>query len=105
MSQTTNRPRIVITGLGVISAVGNNVDQYWDNLAAGNGGITKVTRFDASDVTSQVAGEVKDFDPKEWMGKKDANRHDRYVQFAVAASQMAVDDAKLKLDSIDLERI
>ena len=106
MSPSHERPRIVITGLGVISGVGNGAD-YWDNLLAGKSGITKVTHFDASEVTSQVGCEIKEFDPTQWMDKKEAKRHDRYVQLAVAASRMAADDAGLKIgsDNTDPERV
>lgn len=89
--------RVVITGAGVISPVGNDVDTFWDSLRAGKSGISKITRFDASDYPTQIAGEVKDFDPEAYMDKKEVRRTDRFVQFAMAGAKMAVQNAKLNI--------
>lgn len=97
--------RVVITGLGVISPVGTGKDVFWESLLEGKNGIDKITRFDASEYKSQIAGEVKDFDPADYMDKKEAKRIDRYAQFAVAAAKMAVEDAKLDLEAEDCDRI
>ncbi|MCR5175299.1 MAG: beta-ketoacyl-ACP synthase II [Anaerovibrio sp.] len=97
--------RVVITGLGVISPIGTGKDVFWNSLLAGKNGIDKITRFDATEYKSQIAGEVKDFDPADYMDKKEAKRIDRYAQFAVAAAKMAVDDAKLNLEAEDCDRI
>ncbi|KHM51747.1 MAG: beta-ketoacyl-ACP synthase II [Anaerovibrio sp.] len=97
--------RVVITGLGVISPVGTGKDVFWKSLLEGKNGIDKITRFDASEYKSQIAGEVKDFDPADYMDKKEAKRIDRYAQFAVAAAKMAVEDAKLDLEAEDCDRI
>ncbi|WP_295916889.1 beta-ketoacyl-ACP synthase II [Anaerovibrio lipolyticus] len=97
--------RVVITGLGVISPVGTGKDVFWKSLLEGKNGIDKITRFDASEYKSQIAGEVKDFDPADYMDKKEAKRIDRYAQFAVAAAKMAVEDAKLALEAEDCDRI
>ena len=97
--------RVVITGLGVISPVGIGKDVFWKSLLEGKNGIDKITRFDATDYKCQLAGEVKDFDPADYMDKKEAKRIDRYAQFAVAAAKMAVEDAKLNLEAEDCERI
>ncbi|WP_027396407.1 beta-ketoacyl-ACP synthase II [Anaerovibrio lipolyticus] len=97
--------RVVITGLGVISPVGTGKDVFWNSLLEGKNGIDKITRFDASEYKSQIAGEVKDFDPADYMDKKEAKRIDRYAQFAVAAAKMAVEDAKLDLEAEDCDRI
>ena len=97
--------RVVITGLGVISPVGIGKDVFWKSLLEGKNGIDKITRFDATDYKCQLAGEVKDFDPADYMDKKEAKRIDRYAQFAVAAAKMAVEDAKLDLEAEDCERI
>ena len=97
--------RVVITGLGVVSPVGIGKDVFWKSLLEGKNGIDKITRFDATEYKSQIAGEVKDFDPADYMDKKEAKRIDRYAQFAVAAAKMAVEDAKLNLEAEDCDRI
>lgn len=97
--------RVVITGLGVISPVGIGKDVFWQSLLEGKNGIDKITRFDATEYKAQIAGEVKDFDPADYMDKKEAKRIDRYAQFAVAAAKMAVEDAKLDLEAEDCDRI
>ena len=97
--------RVVVTGLGVISPVGNDKDTFWKNIKAGICGIDKVTRFDASEFSCQIAGEVKDFEPTEYIDKKEAKRMDRYTQFAVAAAKMALSDSGLDLEKTDLDRV
>lgn len=95
---------IVVTGVGIVSSLGMGIDPYWNNLIAGNSGITKVTRFDASDYPSQIGSEVLDFDPTVWMDPREAKRNDRYTQFAVAATKLALTDAALNLDHVDRDR-
>ena len=97
--------RVVITGMGVISPLANDVKSFWDALLAGKSGIGAVTHFDASDYPSRIAGEVKDFDPLDYMDKRDARRMDRFVQFAVAAAKMALEDGAFDIQTIDPERI
>ena len=97
--------RVVITGIGVISPIGTGKDAFWQALLEGKNGIGKITRFDAADYGAQIAGEVKDFDPKDYIDRKEARRMDRYAQFAVAATGMALKDAALDLDKEDHERI
>lgn len=97
--------RVVITGLGAITPIGIGKDAFWKSLVAGQSGIGKITRFDASDYASQIAGEVKDFDPAEYIDKKEAKRMDRYTQFAVAATKLAFEDADMDLDKEDRDRI
>lgn len=89
--------RVVVTGLGAVTPIGIGKDLFWQNLAAGKNGISPITRFDSSGFTSQIAGEVKDFDPNLYMEKKEANRLVRFIQFAIAASKLAVADASLTL--------
>lgn len=96
--------RVVVTGMGVVSPVGIGVDKFWESLIAGRSGIRKVTRFDVSDFSCKIAGEVDGFDPLLYMDKKDARRMDRFVQYAVAASKMAIDDAGLDLELVDTDR-
>ncbi|MFH1347062.1 MAG: beta-ketoacyl-ACP synthase II [Candidatus Margulisiibacteriota bacterium] len=89
--------RVVITGMGVISPIGTGVEKFWANLSAGKSGIDRITLFDASNFPAQIAGEVKDFNPADFLDKKEARRLVRFIQFAVAASQMAVKDANLSI--------
>ena len=97
--------RVVITGLGVVSPVGIGKEAFWDSMMSGKNGIDKITRFDAAEYKAQIAGEVKDFDPADYMDKKESKRIDRYAQFAMAAAKLAVEDAKLDLEQENLERI
>lgn len=99
------KKRVVITGLGAVTPVGIGKDEFWQALLAGVSGVGKITRFDASDYTTQIAGEVKDFDPSKYIDKKEAKRMDRCTQFAVAASKMAFADSGIDLASEDLTRI
>ncbi|KXS44707.1 MAG: 3-oxoacyl-[acyl-carrier-protein] synthase II [Candidatus Frackibacter sp. T328-2] len=97
--------RVVVTGMGVISPVGSGLDNYWSSLIAGESGIDKITHFNADEYDSQIAGEVKDFDAKDYMDRKEAKRMDKFAQFAVGAAKMAVDDAELEIDEGNSERI
>lgn len=94
--------RVVITGLGVVSPVGNGKEEFWNNLLAGKPGVGPITQFDATDFPVRIAGEVKDFDPVALAGDRKTVRHmDRYTQFAVAAAKMAVADAKMDMTKED----
>lgn len=97
--------RVVITGMGLVSPVGNDVETFWNALLTGTSGIGRVTYFDASDYPSRIAGEVKNFNPYDFMEKKDARRMDRFVQYAVAAAKMALEDGAFDIQSIDPDRI
>jgi 3-oxoacyl-[acyl-carrier-protein] synthase II len=98
------RPRIVVTGLGVMSPLGHTKDESWDSLLNGRSGIGPITQFDASDLPSRIAGEVKAFAPKKYMDFKEARRMSRASQFAVAACRMALEDAGLSEPVPDPER-
>ncbi len=89
--------RVVITGLGVISPIGNDVEAMWANLIAGKSGVGPITHFDASKLESRFAAEVKDFDPAALLGRKEARRMDRFTQLAMAAAGQAIEDAGLKI--------
>jgi len=95
---------VVITGLGVISPLGETVDELWQNLLEGKSGVSTVTKFDSTDFPVHIAGEVKNFDSSKYMDKKEARRMDSSAQYAVAASVNAVNDSGLKIDSLDLDR-
>jgi 3-oxoacyl-[acyl-carrier-protein] synthase II len=88
---STDGRRVVVTGLGLVCPCGNTVEESWRNIVAGTSGIGRITAFDAGAYDSQIAGEVKDFDPTRFMDKKDARRADRSVQLAVAAATEAID--------------
>jgi 3-oxoacyl-[acyl-carrier-protein] synthase II len=97
--------RVVITGLGTVNPLGNSVKDYWERVKACENGITRITRFDPSEHSSQVAGEVKDFNPGDFFEAKDARRMDRFTVYAVAAAIQAHQDAGLKNGDIDPDRI
>ncbi|HZK24930.1 MAG TPA: beta-ketoacyl-ACP synthase II [Oscillospiraceae bacterium] len=97
--------RVVITGLGMVTPVGTGKTIFWDNLLAGKSGIDRVQRFNVDDYPTQVAAEVKDFNPADYMDKKESRRMDRFSQFAVAAARLAMADAKLESSEIDNQRV
>jgi 3-oxoacyl-[acyl-carrier-protein] synthase II len=90
--------RVFITGMGIIAPNGIGLTSYWDALREGRSGIGRISSFDPGDFSSQIAGEVLDFDPVQYMDRKDAKRMDRFCQFAVAATKMALEDAGLEID-------
>jgi 3-oxoacyl-[acyl-carrier-protein] synthase II len=96
--------QVVITGVGVVTSIGSGINEFWGSLKAGKSGITSVTRFDASDIASQVASEVKNFNPEDFMDPKEVRRNDRYTQLALAASRYALTDANLSRDSLVPDR-
>ncbi|SDA26910.1 3-oxoacyl-[acyl-carrier-protein] synthase II [Nitrosospira sp. Nsp11] len=103
-----SKRRVVITGLGMISPVGNTVSDAWTNVLAGKSGITRITRFDASAFASQIAGEVKDFDVTEYLSVKDARRMDIFIHYGMAAAIQAVRDAgidDIASTRLDAERV
>jgi len=97
--------RVVVTGMGVISPVGIGLENFWSALTTGKSGIDRITKFDPTEYSTQVAGEVKDFTPTDYLDKKEARRMDRYTQFAVAATGMALKHAALDLDQEQRDRI
>lgn len=99
------RRRVAITGLGIISPVGNSVDVAWGNLLAGRSGIGPITRFDASTFPTRIGGEVKDFDVSAWMPAKEARHFDTFIHYGIAASIQAWRDAGLTLDTVAAERV
>jgi 3-oxoacyl-[acyl-carrier-protein] synthase II len=99
------KKRVVITGLGCVTPVGTGKDTFWDNIKNGVCGIDKITRFDASSFQTQIAGEVKDFNPEDYINKKELKRMDRFSHFAIASADMAVKDSNLDLESLDKEQM
>jgi 3-oxoacyl-[acyl-carrier-protein] synthase II len=100
-----SRRRVVVTGLGLVSPVGIGVDASWDALVAGRSGVGPITLFDASTFPTRIAAEVKNFDPAQFMDRKEARRNDRFIQFALAAADMAVKDAGLDMAKEDPEKV
>ena len=109
-SRAASRPvtprRVVVTGMGAVSALGNDVASTWDGLVAGRSGVRRIEAFDPSRLTSQIAGEVRDFDASGVLDRKDLRRIDRYIQFGVVAARQALDEAGLpaRLEGPDAER-
>ena len=97
--------RVVVTGMGVVSAVGNNFDDFWAAIAAGTNGIDYITRFDTTDFRTKMGGEVRGFEAESYMDKKDAKRLPLFIQFALASAMMAHKDSGLNLELIDPYRI
>jgi len=93
------RRRVVITGIGTVNPLGNNVDATWSKISQGKGGISRITKFDATDFSTQIAGEVKDFDPLQFIQKKDIKKMDLFIQYALAASDEAMKMSKLEITS------
>jgi 3-oxoacyl-[acyl-carrier-protein] synthase II len=97
--------RVVITGLGVVTPVGNTVAEFWDGLKSGKSGITAISRFDTSKYTARIAGEVKNFDPAAHMDRKEVRRMDRYTHYAMAAYKQALADSGLKVEGEAANRV
>lgn len=96
--------RVVVTGLGIVSPIGNDVPSFWEAVKAGRSGVGPITLIDASDLAAKIAGEVKDFEPSRRIDPKEARKMDRYTQFAVYSALEALEDAGLKKEDLDPER-
>lgn len=96
--------RVVITGMGAVTPIGNNVEDFWKSLKSGANGIDSITAFDTENYKAKLAAEVKDFNPEDYLDKREVRRMDRFCHFAIAASKQAVENSKLDLDNIDKER-
>ena len=103
MSSSASSPRVVVTGLGAITPLGNTVDAFWDGLLAGKSGAGPITKFDASDVRSKIACEVNDFDATQYIDEKQARRQDLFSQYGLAVTQQAFDDAELDTEALTPE--
>jgi 3-oxoacyl-[acyl-carrier-protein] synthase II len=99
------RKRVVVTGLGAITPIGNTLAEYWEGLLSGRNGIGPITLFDASRHDCRIAGEVKGFSPHEYMDRKDAKRMDRFAQFGVAASKQAIADGQFVINELNAEQV
>ncbi|MFB2769124.1 beta-ketoacyl-ACP synthase II [Pelatocladus sp. BLCC-F211] len=99
------RKRVVVTGVGAITPIGNTPAEYWEGLVSGRNGIGEITLFDASHHACRIAGEVKNYDPHDYMDRKEAKRMDRFSQFAVSAAKQALADARLTINDLNAEQI
>src|ERR671932_2163882 len=89
--------RVVVTGIGLVSSLGIGTESNWAALTAGRSGVGNITKFDASQFATQIAGEVRGFDPLAYIEKKDVKKMDVFIQYAIAASQFAMDDSGLTM--------
>jgi len=96
--------RVVITGMAVVTALGKSLPRFWENICSGKSGVKKIERFDASAYPVRIGGEIYDFDPSEFLAKREAKRIDRFALFALASAIYAVKDSGLKMDKINLDR-
>lgn len=99
-----NKRRVVVTGVGVISPIGTGKDNFFHSLREGISGVDYITRFDTEGFDTKIAAQVKDFEPTEYIDKKESRRMDRFTQFAIAASKMAVADSHIDIESLDSNR-
>ena len=97
--------RVVITGMGAVSSLGCGADKLWQSIKQGESGISRIERIDVSDLPTQVGAEIKDFDPNQFLDKKELKRMDRFTQYALAATHMAVEEAKIDLSTVNKDRV
>ena len=97
--------RVVITGLGIVSPVGNDITTAWDNIVNGRSGISRISRFDPSAITTHIAGEVKDFDISTYISSKEARQMDTFIHYGLAAGMQAWRDCGLEVTEANAERI
>jgi 3-oxoacyl-[acyl-carrier-protein] synthase II len=105
LTDEKGRPRIVVTGYGMVTPCGRDADSTWDSILAGRSGIGPITQFDCSAFDTRVAGEASDFDPKGFMDPKEVRRNDRFIQFAIAAADMAMKHADYTVATSEAERV
>jgi 3-oxoacyl-[acyl-carrier-protein] synthase II len=97
--------RVVVTGLGMVSPLGTGVEKTWNALIQGKSGVGRITKFDSTGFDTQIAAEVKDFTPENFIEKKEIRRMDIFIQYAIAGAQMAMDDSQLKITPENAERV
>ena len=97
--------RVVITGMGTVNPLGNNVDKFWQGICNGESGVDKITRFDASNFTARIAGEVKEFDDSSILESRESRRMDDFTRYAIFAGMQAYEDAKLEESKVDSDRL
>lgn len=99
-----NYPKIVVTGMGTVNAIGNNIDEFWTGMMEGKSGASLITNFDTTHFTTKFACDVKDLDLSQFLNRKELQRMDRFTHLAIVAAQMALEDSKIDLDKLDKER-
>src|SRR5216684_8972201 len=99
--KTVELRRVVITGVGAVTPIGNTAEEFWAALVQGTSGIGPITRFDATSFPTRIAGELKGFEPLKYIDKKDDRKFDPFLKYAIACAAMAVADAGLKVDTVD----
>jgi 3-oxoacyl-[acyl-carrier-protein] synthase II len=104
-SSDSRYKRVVVTGMGAIAPIGNTLEEYWQGLMSGRNGIDSITLFDPSRHACKIAGEVKGYDPHDYLDRKDAKRMDRFAQFAVSASKQALADAEFVINDLNAEQV
>lgn len=97
--------RVAITGLGAITPIGMGKESFWNSLTQGKSGVGLITRFDTTDFDTKIGAEVKDFNPSDYMDKKEAKRMDRFTQYAVVGAKLALEDGKIDLDKLNLDKV
>lgn len=105
MANKNNKRRVVITGLGIISPLGLEIDEFWNNLISGKSGVSRIERFNVEKIASKIAAQIKDFNPEDYIDSKQARRMDRFTQFAIAAASQAIKDSRLKINSKNSDKI
>jgi 3-oxoacyl-[acyl-carrier-protein] synthase II len=100
-----SKRRVVVTGMGIVSPVGNSLSDAWDSIVNGRSGIAPISHFDTTGFATRIAGQVRDFDPTVWIPAKDARKMDEFIHYGVAAATMALDDAGLEITEANAERI
>ena len=105
MGKHIEKNRVVVTGIGIITPIGIGIDEYWESAIHGKSGIAMISRFNIESYPTKIAGEVKNFSPKEYMPEKLANNLSRYSQLGLAAAQMAVKAARLDFSRIDKSKV
>src|ERR1043165_619074 len=105
MQTPSSSRRVVVTGLGSVTALGHNVDDFWSSLVAGRSGVRRVSLFDPADFASQIGAEVRDWDAAQHMDPKEARRNDRYTHFGFVAAKQAVTDSGLDMGKADADRV
>ena len=100
-----SRRRVVVTGMGMVTPLGSNVKDTWDNVLEGKSGVSDIEAFDASQFSTRFAAQVKDFDVSQYMTAKEARKMDLFIQYGMAASMQALDDAALLSDDLDYSRV
>jgi len=100
-----SKRRVVVTGLGLLTPVGNTVEESWKNIVAGKSGIAAITAFDASGFSARISGSVKDFDPTEYITPKDVKKMDTFIHFGIAAGIQALNDSGIEVTDENADRI